>query len=789
MSNSVSSSSSSDSSHAFFLKIISIEKDFSLLRNLDKINQSDLDKSVQFSKSLARIVRKLGESYSEKETTPRAPKITALEGSTDQLKKYAEFLLEQIEKFNRGASRLIRGAPSLASSSSSSTAPLQISEVLKLIKDLESSQARYNSLDELDALAHLPSIIERYLRVYHDNQVSLLDIERLNVLENMLRGLQLPGFQGFHQFIEQMCQDYNQSLRKDLQVIQEFKEQHFEEFKVLFKMPDLDAESHFKWFRLCSDLFWTVNNPFELHVGLKTLCAILLANLDQKNPQFQRGAIRIKHNDISLLKTIKVLIEAADSIQKAAMGETLIGQDASFRAAVIKYKNQFLSRVRQRNCNDRHLPRLNIAGGGPAGLLRAIVMGLKGGDVCLIEKRKDYERSNIVKLDSTPILEYLGVCDRLLQRNAIFENLRHLDVSLMHLEEVLDEIAKEIFGDNQYRVHGTVLDLKPVSHALGCTVEMADGTSRWLAADMFVDATGPKETLARFFEVDAIPMLKPQLMLTYIRKEKLEEPGNLTEGKMYDIAVVLRTPQVLYRLIQPKENIQRDLFKLLAQKEELENSDEIDQLIRQIQKEILSDQTGKKISKKKVELIKLVPVQIARRERLSLLFGNQLIMFVGDVVASPDPKSGAGAGNAIAGSALLGLIIDMYKHNRSPRLLQDFFNFGAGKHVSQVIQQGISKRKYDKAIQHIQTAAYVLDRAISHGWITQAEHVFLLRLRSREKFKISLLDQERASVKLIKERIDKIMIDKTEGISVLQEFNGLKRLLYKIEIFESSSHS
>ena len=136
------------------------------------------------------------------------------------------------------------------------------------------------------------------------------------------------------------------------------------------------------------DLYWDFHSPFATQINFNGFIAMFRERKDAEIA-----------GDVLLLESLQGFISSwARGVEWQRMLQT------SYGAELLSHKAEYLRKQRAKNRQERTIL---IVGGGPGGLMRALAALVKGVNVEVIEKRKDFmTRNYIVKIQKLILLDY-----------------------------------------------------------------------------------------------------------------------------------------------------------------------------------------------------------------------------------------------------------------------------------------------------------------------------------------------------------------------------------------------
>jgi outer membrane lipoprotein SlyB len=724
---------------------------------------------------------------------------------------------------------------------------------LQRITDSNPSDEKAQKLLEIAknvrAFGNLQALMLKFSRSESVRNFTTNDVNDIKILADFLnkpsKQILSPEMQQLKNLVTEMalemCGVFEKGMEQLLNVSQDKLKMHMLKEISRNKEPKSDVE-RLQRFEQCSEIYWSYSDPFEAHFGLDGFCNIVLDSLSGKETPFRSLFEKMpKKEKNNLMKTITLLKQSSSQIQDTVTGKIYkdLRNDPSLRQAVIEIKTRFLGHKRAQNKNLNSEPvSVNIIGGGPGGMIRSLIAGIKGHTATVIEMRESYTRHNMVKLVETDIIKYFGIRERLEQRGHIDSKTSAIEVKLKDLEDTLDDIAQEIYGGEEYRMTGQVLDILPGSDSkAGCLIKKGakNGPKEdvFLTADLHVDSTGARADMAKMLGIGTQKIADSQMMVALVMKGETGGKGK-TEGETeFSSAIPLSSPDQHYSLIQPSVKNQEILGDLIATKTEVwrkmtrlqENIEKMstsaidlrpnieaaldEKTLRSIKKHkgdkynikllesanrqlmslkkehmkiekkidsvllrIASEQQERKIEKDDIEQIAPFNIELHQRIEPSIVHGTSIMMFSGDSLATPDPKSGAGAGHALAGGTVFAKVLEDKRNRLTPEEIKVRFNYGSQQQMSQVTGQGVSSRMQLQEDPKL-TETYFLHEGVKLQFLTAEEAKTLEILSSKKIYGGFLTPEEQLILHDLKDRFSKITANTTMQQNAMNGLQGI----------------
>jgi hypothetical protein len=709
-------------------------------------------------------------------------------------------------------------------------------------------QSLLDAAKQVQALESFETITNWYLQCTLTPPAGVDLVQQVRSLNDLLTPMKAAKeVDLLRNFVQQIACDVESGISSAINTLLRMDKETLDMLKAFQNKEKPDStQTQLTWFTQSTALYWDLHNPFEIKIGAEIATKTILKALDERKSSSSTLLSGLDQEKIQELeKRAKLLSSAVDAVTNYAQGsisKEIIGKNPKIaveaKAAYLKEKRKAII------AGQKPSVQVNIIGGGPGGLTRALVAGIKGENATVIEKRSDYARQNVVKIHETPITQFFGIHDRLLFNNKI-DDLHSNSVSIMDLEEALVEIGCEIYGDDTFKMQGEVVDILPgKANQMGCIVKTGKESTVWLPGDLFVDATGARADIAKILHVDSTLLGTQQTMVAVVLKKENQDKV-ATDGKKFDQAVSLSTPDYNYALIQPKIELQHKLTALTEQKsliiaaeanlkghlknfqssaspelfrksvEECLSAKErkkldavttdqktqdatrdtslvelaetrLKDLVKQkvkvekqsykLLRSIVKEQQGKKIAQDTIENLASFSIMLSQRNTPSVLFGNSLIMFAGDALVTPDPKSAAGANHAIQGSASFALALDGKKKKLPLTQLQHYFSHSSRMQMNQVTEQGLGSRAYLDPHTATETTAFYLKTAVEKEWIAPKDMQFLERTFTKLQHGLHLSAEDQTKLFTVSENIKKFAPKQKDDQKYLA---GLQRVIWE----------
>jgi hypothetical protein len=527
-----------------------------------------------------------------------------------------------------------------------------------------------------------------------------------------------------------------------------------------------DGKALLQWFSSAHTLYWDFHNPFSLPITFDDFEMIANAALEEKHPL--HGLVK----DVQGLKEpLELLRLTGAQVAKHAVG-MMIDTRGAYLDEVIQIKTRYLQELRTKNQESGKAISIGIMGAGPGGWTRALVAGIKGAQVQVIENRTEYTRDRVIKVNQLEQLLLLGVTERLIKKGQLDPDADIIRVPIYALEQTLEEIATELFGTKEVKVEGKVIDGLPGGpQGKGAYLyKLPDQTAALGHADLIVDATGAKAQVASSLLVGKTILSEPQMMFSVLLKKgavsDVTKPANFQEVAHFS------TPNEEYLFIQLSSQGQAELKA--AQLQVLDMQEEIKRLKNE----------GKAISEQRVKLqdaeahleelmtnalgelgisvddiildrfgkksLSAFSASIEERKSPCHIVGNSLVMQSGDALATPDPKAALGATHALLGATLFSKALDDLLQKVPLNQIHRTFSLGAMNQARALETESFGARGSIASA----TLAFHLRELVARKVLTSEESRLLESLDAKARHGIAFTAQELAFLVELEPRLE-----------------------------------
>jgi len=786
-------------------------------------------------------------------TAAKVKKLTKQLGQVKQAQSYAIKLQSQAVSHQMAATREMHTEDV---SDTPANTQLPINNLMAAAKELKEQIGKEQIGSE--ALGNLEGIVAKFSRSDDLRDIKAEDLNNINTLVKLFNSMDIedasPELKQLASLVQDMKQEVDTAFERGMEHLSILK-MNGRAMQMLQdiedgKEPQSDDEK-IEWFAQCTELFSTFSDPFEPHIGIDGFRDGVLDALDGKESPFseQIESMGTKEKG-ELREKVELLKKASSQIKDITTGKQYneMRNDPKLRREMIKAKNNFLKNKRAQNKqrNNKSVSAI-IIGGGPGGMIRSLVAGVKGHNSKVIEMRDSYTRDNMVKLSETPSMKYFGVKDRLVEKGVIETGKSSVEVKLKDLEDTLDDIAKEIYGDEEYRVTGQVVDIVPGNDGkANCLVKKGSRKGPkedvMMSADLHVDSTGARADMGKMLEIGTQKMAGSQMMVALVMKKESSSKGK-SEGTEFTASIPLSAPDQNYSLVQPnvenqaklrelneqRSQLWQQINSLKANSDKLQNSsipelyrgniegrlpkdtlealknehggpeqydaklieaakeqitgleskkEEVESETENILYTIASEQQGKTVTKSDVKQIAPFNIELHQRDQPSVVYGKSVMMYSGDSLATPDPKSGAGAGHALAGGTLFSKALDDQDNGLSPDQIRTRFNHGSKMHMEQVTGQGIGSRKIIKTEDPGLTTTHILKESSKLEFIKEDDVTLIQVMVSKKKYGGTINEQEKEELGTILDKLSNVQVFGSAKTATLE---GLKDLIGKLK--------
>ncbi len=327
------------------------------------------------------------------------------------------------------------------------------------------------------------------------------------------------------------------------------------------------------------DIHWAFANPLEAAFGSYDFTS--LAQMIEAGEV--RGFLPAHFEmDASKSQSLALLNKNSSKIRILGVGQCYASVRQREPEAVMAHKIAFLRAEKERNQRrfaDGDRPRVQVLGMGPGGLQRVLAAGIKGAEVTGWEKRKDYTRVNMVKIDQMPLLDYCGVTDRLVTSGEVTPGNVVTDMQIMHLQKAQAHVIEQVLGDNVLRTGFEVEDIRigkagPDAPEETGVVLRSTGESQeltWVPGDIIIDATGAGASATATILGNPREMLSEKSVMVAAVYQNVAggaSPEAQEEASEILWQVGLETPERHYQLVLPDQDTQLTLDALTSEKAE-----------------------------------------------------------------------------------------------------------------------------------------------------------------------------------------------------------------------------
>lgn len=539
------------------------------------------------------------------------------------------------------------------------------------------------------------------------------------------------------------------------------------------------------------DFYWDFNNPLEAHFNFHEFLKIIEAKI--------QVGIDHSNQERPLSRLIDIQSQFANNGIPPCDG---IPQGMSLEAA-LACKMQYLKKRKPQIADNAC--KVVILGAGPGGLMRALTAGMRGVKVDVFEKREAFTREQLVYLHASPLLDYFGItlklehdkklrfyppsCGRLPQKT--------YSVQIQNMQKAMMHIVKELLGDGVVQEGCEVIDISKIkpgiqgvedvrevksaenSAVTGCMIKNKNtDEATWHPADLIVDASGARGVTAAMLgnSIENYTKVKPMITVIYQRDEG-DIPSREDSGRSVDADLIqnfstkgwfttfLQTPDTHYYLIEPKEEIKKQILMLqreiakveqdislsVGDKQELESTklklvEELKKLVDKIAQEVVLKSRhslrSMNVNDFKAQIFR---VQIGARQPASLI-GDCMVMQSGDSLVSPDPKIGLGCNMAISGTSLFLRALDNRIAKGNTQLAMQDFTVGSEEQVETMIDTAWQCSINDGTEQFFNTLNFALRLCQQKGMYTKSECQHFKRLVNKMKQGIAFSERDKQIV-------------------------------------------
>ncbi len=242
-----------------------------------------------------------------------------------------------------------------------------------------------------------------------------------------------------------------------------------------------------------------------------------------------------------------------------------------------------------------------------------------------------------------------------------------------------------------------------------------------------------------------------QLQETRIEIDRLvKKIDNSMDSEGEGNALALVYADTLYRRLtgeelEPNEEINWPVLKGSAKDALQDYSEQIDQIqslltskIREIATNVASGDPNflGPIESKNIDVANAFRIEISQRKP-AVIVGNCLVQQSGDALATPDPMSGTGCNTALKGATIFARSLGALQAGKSTDQQLRDFTFATNKQTRALVEDSFTARtEPSKGIHQKATPAYIFQRAISTGTLSQTDKEVFERLEFKASHKI-----------------------------------------------------
>lgn len=718
---------------------------------------------LQVEQEIFGIINGLGRSLHKESATVQSKEKDGAKASEQtfmarrvESQTYAQYLEERIEGIQR---QLLQNKDKILGRIADSKPLQDLDEVIGSLEKFEKALDPYGS-----RATRFKDLLARYLGV-EERSFKGEDIETLKQIEGLLKEassgkvrLEPETVKTLKGLIEGIRADIKEAFLKRCGVLGS---------AALDTLGDA-GESIEKLF-VKHDLYWDFHNPLEAIISYKDF--IEMAN----NHAFYFGlGADIKEAVAEIepgLEWLKTILSTAATDGGSLMGVSRTLNDEEKRD-LYQHKLRYLRKIADSK-KIENSPQVVILGGGPGGLMHALVAGLKGANVSLYEKREAYTRQNPVAL--------LGKTLDLLNFFGFFSSIDILkvphDTNVFRIKDIeggLKKIIEDLFeqkGEKVIHTNCEVVDLRlgsldPIrldSIRAGClikqkkTEEVTEVT--WHPADFIVDATGASARAATILGQD-LELLSSSSVRISSKTVGGIEPNQEEQKRILELKEEIAYLQEEIGIYLPKNLSPR----LTERKDKCQN--ELDALIKQIVNRNCDSSYTPISDKERESLIanaQAFIISIGVREA-ALLLGDCLVTQIGDSLVKPDPDVGKGMNYALQSAIYFSKTLEGRSKKLNPAvLLRNYIYSGRIKSGDLISTSAVHKAKARTKKDFYNTLNYGLRRLKEMRFFTEKQRINFKRLMSKVKQQIPFTEIDREHFKSIEKAWDSYVQTARQG--------------------------
>ena len=482
-------------------------------------------------------------------------------------------------------------------------------------------------------------------------------------------------------------------------------------------------------FKQFHDFYWTINSPLALCLEPTELFATSLSEWKELL-ESERKLGQIESAKLDKLITLDALFRflTGPGVYRCTistpLGEALEIHKQDF------LKNQMQNKQARRVAKGEQ-GKVLIAGMGPAGTTRAMLAALQGYDVAIIDKQEEkklFQIENIVKINMSPIFNFLGVTQMVVEDTSCHIDLSNdyeMQIQLGHLQRILHDRAKHLIPEDSFVYGAQIVSVSDPIEGNGqqgtqCKIQMSEGREFLIAPKLLVDTTGAGRHVARLVgelrvEDRKVIMLAAAVFPLSLNLESSQERVSLkTLRNSYQLVSFLPAEQST-----AAANIQEELRQLTKNLSSATGEvghgpqDRIAEL-KQLEKELIVGRVASLASvlqsdlEKQVKWAAVFRVAVGHGENVAVPIGSLTMLTGGDAAGTTDPRTGLGANTGIESAAHFGKMLenssalDMYTLAMD-RSIDHVVSVSGGWSEMYELPHALQQAKMDFVITHDQT--------------------------------------------------------------------------------------
>lgn len=647
-----------------------------------------------------------------------------------EIQKYAQHLEDKIEKIQ---CQLLRNNSEISSKESVSRASFQdLNETINSLRKFEKEIGGLGSSSKTDDFEEL------LLRYFGVNQ-RRFDLKDENTLKQIiLLTAELKNEVNLDPGVKKTLEALIEEIYTDI------AKAFLKRYEILSSIPLRALYGHKgAMAQLCAehDLYWNFHDPLEFVISYDDFLEMAqyppdrlskyVNHINVSKKKYTEEEIKVNienlinksHEGISYLENHP--INFIDKDFNLIDADTLNSQEKE-----IFYEHKLNYLRKKMNLNRSKAPlQVVVLGGGPGGLMHALVARLKGARVSLYEKRSQYTRINPVFIDQQtfPLLSYFGFFNRL-NIDEIFKDSDLRNFKLKDVEQALKKIIENLLEKSKFSeeiIHsdcelidvrlGSVKEEFQGRVKAGCLIKQKEKDVTWHSADFIIDATGVSGVVGTKLGQELDVLSNSHIRLPF------RNIGGLVPKEEDQEKIVKLKEEITKLQDEIKRCLQKNpkLESLKLRQEELQKN--LDDLVEEIINNEL--RTDEKITQKeRQELIKNAkPFAIFTGIREpALLLGDCLVAEIGDSLARAHPAQGLGMNYALQSSIYFSKALEDRNHTeRSELVLRNYIYSGRAKSGNLVEQSANNSRTLNYGLHRLKREGFEKSHIVNFKRLAQ----------------------------------------------------------------------